>query len=326
MTRCVFVAQARGPHTKRWVAALRGIDVNVHDIYREEFRSDEAFFVAVDAEQRHSDLTIAGPLSLAKRLENPFIPTVLLSWGFDLQEAAADLDLQRFALVLVDSKANSAIAQTAGAENVHLIPWGIDLASLDSDTTVTDLTDFGIAPNERVVLSLRAHEERYRVADIIEAFAKQPRNERLAVGNTGSLTPNLKKLADRLHVDVTFLPAVDESEIPGLLRRASVYISASRVDGTSVTLLQAMACQIPIVASANPGNLDWIEDGVTGFLFPIADIERLNSALTRALVHDSSVTIRARAEVERRADWQQNIHQLIPLLTKQRQPPQSRYG
>jgi len=165
-----------------------------------------------------------------------------------------------------------------------------------------------------VVISLRAHEPRYRVADIIEAFARRPRAARLVIGNSGSITPELRQLTQELNIDAVFLPAVSEEKVPSLLRRADTYVTASEVDGTSVTLLQAMACNVPVVASANAGNVDWVDDGITGFLFPIADIDALDDAINRALDQHHDVTVAARRSVEESADWQRNIHALQPLL------------
>jgi len=239
---------------------------------------------------------------------------VLLSWGFDLQDASAALDLKHFLAVIVDSSANQDIARAAGARLIINIPWGVDLHAIDSATAIADLSDYGVDPTERVVLSLRAHEPRYRVADIIEAFARRPRAARLVIGNSGSITPQLRRLTQDLNVDAVFVPSVGEEEVPSLLRRADIYVTASEVDGTSVTLLQAMSCNVPVVASANAGNVDWVDDHVTGLLFPIADIDALDTAITQALVSGHETTTAARWSVEDRADWQKNIYALQPIL------------
>jgi len=253
-------------------------------------------------------------MDLALSLTGTVKQLVLLSWGFDLQEPPPDLNLEPFHAVIVDSSANEDIAREAGARAIFNIPWGVDLRAIDSSTTIADLSDYGVDPTERVVISLRAHEPRYRVADIIEAFARRPRAARLVIGNSGSITPELRQLAKELNVDAVFLPAVGEEKVPPLLRRADAYVTASEVDGTSVTLLQAMACNVPVVASANAGNVDWVDDGVTGFLFPIADIDALDGAINRALDSGHEVIDAERRRVEESADWQRNIHALQPLL------------
>ena len=108
-----------------------------------------------------------------------------------------------------------------------------------------------------------------------------------------------------------FIGTVPELELVPLMGRAACYVTASEVDGTSVTLLQAMACGTPVVASDTPGNLGWVEDGVTGFTFPTGDVQALASVLERILSSGSgNVTSRARVAVEANADWHANLDRL----------------
>lgn len=312
---CIYVSPSTGVHDVRWVSSLTSLGHTPRHIPRDSFPSDDEFIDQVATAASGGVSVITGPLDVALMLQESVEALIFLSWGFDLQEAAPDTDLSGFRGVIVDSHANEDIAQSFGAQRTALIPWGIDLASITSDHRVADLTEFGVSADEKVVLSLRAHEEIYRVGDIIEAFAQVPIDARLVIGNSGSLTPELRQLASKLEVDAVFLPPVAESDVPALLRRANVYVTASRVDGTSVTLLQAMACGVPVVASANVGNLEWIEDGSTGFLFPIADVDALGSAMHRGIDEGPRVTRAAQELVAQRADWRQNIRKLNALLT-----------
>jgi glycosyltransferase involved in cell wall biosynthesis len=306
----------RGVHDDRWIKALRAIGIDVVDISRVDFPSDTGFEDHVASEASRVDFVIAGPLELARRVAKQADAVVLLSWGFYIQDADTEqLDLERFTAVIVDSTANREIAEVHGARKILLIPWVVDIDAMNGGASAADLSPFGIAHSERVVLSLRAHEELYRVADIIEAFAMVDTDARLVVGNSGSLTSQLQDQARSLGIDATFIPAVAEDEVPALLRRSSVYVTASRVDGTSVTLLQAMACGVPVVASANSGNADWVEDGVTGFMFPVGDAAALAYAIQQALDNGDSVKQSALAQVRERADWNRNVHQLQEFLT-----------
>ena len=313
---CIYVSPSTGVHDIRWLSALTSLGHSPHHVPRDAFPSDEDFIAHIAHASSSGIPVIAGPLEIAKMLNTSTHSLIFLSWGFDLQDAELDTDLSGFHAVIVDSHANEQVARGFAATRTVLIPWGIDLTPIKDDTRMADLTAYGVSANETVVLSLRAHEELYRVADIIEAFSRVPLQARLVIGNTGSLTPHLQQLASDLGANAVFLPPVDESDVPALLRRASVYVTASRVDGTSVTLLQAMACGTPIVASANSGNLEWIEDGVTGFLFPIADIDALGAALKRTIAARPIVTHAALAQVTERADWQKNITKLNSLLTQ----------
>jgi glycosyltransferase involved in cell wall biosynthesis len=177
-----------------------------------------------------------------------------------------------------------------------------------------------------LVLSLRAHEPIYRVADIITAFAQVPRRDdvhedfpdpHLIIGHQGSLTPELKALVRELGVEgrTRFIGMVPESDLVPLLGRASCYVTASEVDGTSVTLLQAMACGTPVIASATPGNCGWVTEGVTGHLFPVGDVRALTECLIEVTSrYPQELVDNARAQVERDADWKANLGRLAGAL------------
>jgi glycosyltransferase involved in cell wall biosynthesis len=49
---------------------------------------------------------------------------------------------------------------------------------------------------------------------------------------------------------------------------ADLYISPSHVDGSSVSLMEALACGLPALVSDIPANQEWVSEGVNGWLFP----------------------------------------------------------
>ncbi len=68
-----------------------------------------------------------------------------------------------------------------------------------------------------------------------------------------------------------FVGAVPNSQLPELLANNDIYISASRHDGTSLSLLEAMASGVyPVVSDIN-ANRAWIRDGHNGRLHKVGD-------------------------------------------------------
>lgn len=59
------------------------------------------------------------------------------------------------------------------------------------------------------------------------------------------------------------------TDVPELLDSSSVFLSASRGEGMPLSLLEAMARALPVVASDVMGNRDLVGNGTTGFLFDI---------------------------------------------------------
>jgi glycosyltransferase involved in cell wall biosynthesis len=276
---------------------------------------------------------LAGPLpDVCEQLVDLPIRLVGLSWGYDLEDMAARGDdlgwLARLGGLLVDSTGNEAIALAAGvhADRICRIPWGLDLGRwpLLPRSDVADVD--GGASGVPLILSLRAHEPLYRIVDILRAFARltQPVDSggvahapSLLIGHSGSQTDELRDLAATLGVAdrVEFAGTVAESELRPWLAKAACYVSAAAADGTSVTLLQAMASGTPVVASDTAGNRDWVIDGVTGYLFPAGDVDALSAVLQRVLAEDSGdVVRRARELVEQKADWHANLPRLRSVL------------
>lgn len=73
----------------------------------------------------------------------------------------------------------------------------------------------------------------------------------------------------------------ERTDVPNLLAQAGFFVSSSLTEGISLTLLEAMAVGLPVVATAVGGNSEIVTEGVTGQLVPPAD----PAALARAIVN-----------------------------------------
>ncbi len=328
---CVYATAGWGVHDERWTVGLSevGLSPVVISLGRDA-AGPEQLRQAVASAARGGRPVLAGPLTTVTRpLADLDLRLVGLSWGHDLADAdPGDLAwLTRLRGLVVDSEANRTVALEAGlaAERITFLPWGIDLDTFSFAAGSGQRLAIDVPEGALLVLSLRAHEEIYRVSDIIRAFARLPgvagtrqsRGPFLVVGHSGSRTADLRSLTEDLGIAdrVRFIGTVPEPELAPLLAHAACYVTASRVDGTSVTLLQAMACGAPVVASDTPGNLGWVDDGVTGFTFPTGDVEGLAAAMSRAIAErPREMLLRARAEVEESADWHANLVRLRRAL------------
>lgn len=105
------------------------------------------------------------------------------------------------------------------------------------------------------------------------------RDLRLQIVGDGVERPRLERLARDLNVHrhVEFLG--ERSDVPQLLRSAAFFVSSSRTEGISLTLLEAMAVGLPVLATRVGGNAEVVEDRVTGRLVPPQDHRTLGQAL-----------------------------------------------
>jgi sugar transferase (PEP-CTERM/EpsH1 system associated) len=142
-------------------------------------------------------------------------------------------------------------------------------------------------------------------ATLLRAFAELmrfspggSRRLRLAVVGDGPLLGQLRELAQSLGIaELTWFPGV-VGNIPDVLRLLDVFVLPSLSEGISNTILEAMASRLPVLATARGGNVELIEDGVSGRLFEPGDVTSLARMLGEYLA--SPAVYRAHAEVARR--------------------------
>jgi glycosyltransferase involved in cell wall biosynthesis len=276
------------------------------------------------------DIVHAGPVQacawLVSRIGFPRLVT--MSWGSDLMRDAgfglgrwqAAMTLRRTSAFIGDCVAVRRRAVELGMDESRtvVLPWGVDLDRFRPGAA-TQLRDRLGWQGAVVLLCLRAWEPGYGVDTVLQAFLRAARHEpslRLILGGDGSLRPQLvARVEGSGMADRVWLPGyLPYDELPLLYQSADIYLSGSHSDGSSVSLLEAMASGLPAFVSDIAGNREWIEDDVAGRLFPPGDVPALEDLLREAprLADDlRGYGRQARAMVEARADWRRNAPRML---------------
>jgi sugar transferase (PEP-CTERM/EpsH1 system associated) len=143
---------------------------------------------------------------------------------------------------------------------------------------------------------------------LVEAFARlrelapsQRDRLRLSIVGDGPLMQAMREQVASLGLqDVVWLPGA-RADVAALLHGFSLFALPSLAEGTPVSMLEAMACGLPVVASKVGGIPEVVTDGVEGSLVPPRDTEALAQALA-AYVRDPALRRQrgdaARARVE----------------------------
>lgn len=196
-------------------------------------------------------------------------------------------------------------------------PWGLELgrfADLPRNVSADLRRSLGWA-RETVLISTRSWEPGYGIETLLDAFATAARkieDLRLILVSDGSLAPQVLerlKAAD-LQSRVHCPGRINEVDLPSWLGAADIYISSASSDGTSISLLEAMACELPAIARNRYGNLEWVADGETGWLVDCTDSLALAAGIGQAVAERDvwpAMGQKARQVVFRRADWNTNI-------------------
>lgn len=179
--------------------------------------------------------------------------------------------------------------------------------------------------NDVVIICTRGFSPVYNNEYLIQALALLPEDtpyKEVVFSSTGPYLDMAKSLADRIlplaiRKKVNFLGGVSDETLLTYLRQASIYVSLSRSDGTSISLLEALACELYPVLSDIPQNREWIDPKLkNGILVPLDQpnvlAEALRNAIMNTKLRQSAGPINRNLIIER-ADGRRNMK----ILAKQ---------
>lgn len=186
-------------------------------------------------------------------------------------------------VVTVDSRSlmKEIIKFGAPLEKVKIISHGVSLNEFNPNKKSSLFKkNLKIPPESQVVTSTRNLEKVYDVETVIKAIPNvikvKPNVHFLVIGE-GTQKKYLQKIANSLNVQkyVTFVGKIPNEEVAKFLANSNIYVSTSLSDSTSVSLLEAMAAQLPAVVTDIEGNREWIKNGENGFVIPKSNPELL---------------------------------------------------
>jgi len=192
----------------------------------------------------------------------------------------------------------------ADRRRISVIPCGVDVERF-TPAGPAEPRPSGL---DRLVAACRLV-ERKGIGNAISALAEVPEAElHLAGGPDASglaRDPEARRLlalADRLGVGdrVVLRGRVDREGMPALMRSADLVVCAPWYEPFGIVPLEAMACGVPVVATAVGGQIDSVVHGVTGVHVPPRDPAALAGAL-RELLADGSRRAQLGREGRRRA-------------------------
>jgi L-malate glycosyltransferase len=284
------------------------------------------------------DLVQAGPLQTCALLVAlaGFRPLVSVSWGSDLlleadrsawNRWATRFTLARSAAMVGDCAPvrRKAVAYGMPDERIVTFPWGVDLQNFSPDgapgaqrrAIFPDPVSTHTAPF--ILLSTRGWEPVYGVDVIARGFVLAAREHpelqllMLAGGSQAGLLRHIFEQGGVSH-QAHFPGQINQAELPHYYRSADLYVSASHSDGTSISLLEALASGTPALVSDIPGNREWVQPGLQGWWFPDGDPQGLAQGIVQAIQQRACLAEMgrlARRLAEEKADWNKNFPQLL---------------
>ncbi len=271
------------------------------------------------------DLIHAGPVQTCAFLAalSGFRPLLTMSWGFDLMQDAernawwrwvTRYTLRHSAFFVSDAAVTRDRAAMYGMDPqcTAVFPWGVDLEHFKPRAAHAPRTPF-------VLFCNRSWEPRYGVDVLARAFveiARQRKDVSLLLLGGGSQAQAIRQILagggvlERVH----FPGQVSQRELPRWYAMADLYVSPSHVDGSSVSLMEALACGLPVLVSDIPANMEWVSDGVNGWLFQDGDGRSLADRILGIMSKSSKLQAigqAGRKTAEEKADWSKNFGVLL---------------
>jgi glycosyltransferase involved in cell wall biosynthesis len=221
----------------------------------------------------------------------------------------------------------------ADRHRISVVPCGVDPVLFTPRGPVADRP-----ADRRRLLSVGRLVRRKGFGNVISALAELPGVELLIAGGpeTEELDADLeairlRALAARLGVAdrVRLLGRVDRAELPALLRSADAVVCVPWYEPFGIVPLEAMACGVPVVATAVGGLIDTVVHGMTGLHVPPRRPDRLAAAL-RELLADNQLRQRLGAagveRARRRYTWERVAESTLDVYTQVADRRRARLG
>jgi len=173
--------------------------------------------------------------------------------------------------------------------------YGIEESRLEVVHSVTDASRFvGVEPLPRSALgipegvpllvnvaALVGHKDHATLIDAMPSVLRELPELRLLILGDGELRPVIEAQIDRLGVGRSVSLLGYRKDVPQLLKMADAFVISSKEEGLGSAVIEAMACGLPVVATAAGGIPETVIHEKTGLLVPVGDAEALAAAIVR---------------------------------------------
>jgi glycosyltransferase involved in cell wall biosynthesis len=205
-------------------------------------------------------------------------------------------------------------------KTIEITPFGVDLLKFRKFQTETIFL-----PENFVIGTVKTLSSKYGIEYLIKSFKqindKYPdyKLKLLLIGD-GEDKDELVELCNDLKIskDVVFLGNIENSLIPKYLNFMNIYVALSTLDSESfgVAIVEASACELPVVVSNVGGLKEVVDNNVTGFVVKSKDSNDAALAIEKLLLSKKlrfEMGIAGREKVKSLYDWDENVSHVISI-------------
>lgn len=175
-------------------------------------------------------------------------------------------------------------ANMVTATNLTILANGVDLAHFQSDHAIRRSVRRELQLNDEFVwLAVGRLDPVKDHATLLRAMAKLGANARLMIAGIGPLESDLRHLASKLGISHRVYLLGFQPDILRWMQLADAFVLCSRWEGLPMALLEAAACELPMVFPAIPAIEDLLPTSLAGSTVPSGDANALASAMTAVI-------------------------------------------
>lgn len=259
-----------------------------------------------------------------------FRPTISMPWGTDIlinpetslyYKLTAKFTLKMADMIVCDCdlvKRKIIKLTNCPDQKIITVFCGVDQNIFNTSVSGEEIKERLGVREKKIILMNRGFKPIYGIEYFIEALPiiikKVPNAFTILIGNgptKAECQTRVKKLGLENHV--YFPGSINQDEMAKYLNAADIYVSTSLSDGTSVSLLEAFACALPVVVTDIPANKEWVEGGVNGFLVPIRSAVETASAILKLLENNQLRKVFSENNYKKareKADWDKQFEKL----------------
>jgi glycosyltransferase involved in cell wall biosynthesis len=255
-----------------------------------------------------------------------FHPLVVAAMGSDilidsrrniLLKSMVKYPLKRADVVICNSDTvkDRLISLETNPEKIYKIYNGIDTHQFSLQRRDAGFKHKWFAGGGPVVISIRSLRPLYNVEMLVRAIPLilvEVPEAKFIIGGQGEQKIYLENMAQSLGISnsVSFVGWIPHDDLSRFLASSDVYVSTSRSDSASLSLQEAMACELAPVVTDLPGNREWIDDSENGFVVPQNDVTALANKVAYLLKNSEARTRFGRLGreiIQERAEYQKEM-------------------
>ena len=192
------------------------------------------------------------------------------------------------------------IKMKINADKISVIPNGVDVNLFKGQQEKEDY-------EENVILFVGSLTKRKGVNYLLEVISNIKETRLIIVGDGPEMKP-LVQQGNQLKINgrVTFMGNINPEDLPNYYLSASIFILPSLREAFPLSILEAMSCNLPVIATNTSGMPEVIKDGYNGFLVEPKNVEQLREKI-KLLVKNPCLCREmgknARKTVEEKYSW-----------------------